>query len=161
MRYPRHRTELQPLASILGQTLHRAGLGRVVLLSRIMQHWEDIVGPQLAAVAQPASVRSHVLFITVADAIWLQQLMFYQSQLLHNLRQALGDVSISRLHFSVAESSPAPMPHQTEAVSQPLPLTATEEQQVLEGTSGIADHDLRELIRRAWRKGWESGRWRT
>ena len=68
-------------------------------MSRLLRHWEKIVGPQLAAVAQPEAVRSRVLFITVTDDIWLQQLMFYQSQLLQNIRNVLGEVSIARSIF--------------------------------------------------------------
>ncbi len=157
------RDKLQPLASLLSQTLERRGLGRVVLLSRLYQHWSEIVGPQLAKVAQPEGVRSRVLFITVADAIWLQQLKFYQSQLLQNIRKVLGDVPIQRLHCTLA--APAARPSEARrsggrrpraADPPPLPLTAEEERQVLTGTDDIADPELRELVRRTWRKGWQS-----
>ncbi len=157
------REKLQPLASLLARTLERRGLGRVVLLSRLHQHWPEIVGPQLAKVAQPEGVRSGVLFITVADAIWLQQLKFYQSQLLQNIRKVLGDVPIHRLHCTLAASAERSSAGQRfggerppEADPPPLPLTTEEERQVLTGTDSIADPELRELVRRTWRKGWQS-----
>ncbi len=165
MRKRRNKTDsLQPLAPLVSLTLRRTGLGRVVLMSRLLQHWDAIVGSQLAAVAQPEGIRSQVLFITVTDAIWLQQLMFYQSQLLQNIQKELGEVSITRLHFSLASSSRpsgagqerskpevAPLP-------DPLPLTAAEEQQVHSATESVADFELRDTIRRAWRSGWQAGR---
>lgn len=158
------REKLQPLASLLTQTLERRGLGRVVLLSRLHRHWPEIVGPQLAKVAQPEGVRSRVLFIVVTDAIWLQQLKFYQSQLLQNIRRVLGDVPIQRLHCSLAASAARPSAaaersdgaRPQEAVPPPLPLTSEEERQVLAGTDSIADPELRELVRRTWRIGWQS-----
>ncbi|WP_089718044.1 DUF721 domain-containing protein [Candidatus Entotheonella palauensis] len=163
MRDPHDRNEkLEPLAPLLTQTLERRGLGRVALLSRLQQHWPEIVGPQLAKVAQPEGLRSRVLFISVVDAVWLQQLKFYQSHVLQNMRRALGDVPIHRLHCTLA--APARVVRPTEAPAQaksaeagqpPLPLTAEEERQVITSTDSIADPELRELVRRTWRKGWQ------
>lgn len=158
---------LQPLAPLVALTLRRAGLGRVVLMSRLLRHWEEIVGSQLAAVAQPEAVRSRVLFVTVTDDIWLQQLIFYQSQLLQNMRNVLGEVGITRLHFSLAPSlsrrggrrgDSRPESEEAACADGPLPLTTAEEQQVVAGTEDIADPELRDAARRAWRVGWQAGR---
>jgi predicted nucleic acid-binding Zn ribbon protein len=150
---------LQAMAPILAQALRQRGLGHVVLLGRLVQHWHDIAGAQLATVTQPESVRGRVLFITVSDAIWLQQVTFYQAQLLDNIRSVLGDVSITKLHFTLAWSSARqPVSAAPEEGLEPLPLTADEAQQVQEGTADIADPDLREAIRRAWQRGWQAKR---
>jgi hypothetical protein len=124
----------------------------------LQQHWTEIIGPQLAKVTQPEGVRSRVLFISVADAVWLQQLKFYQSQVLQNMRRVLGDIPIHRLHCTLA--APAQNARRSEVTpSDPgpatLPLTAEEERQVITGTDSIADPELRELVRRTWRKGWQ------
>lgn len=159
MRDPHDRNEkLEPLAPLLTQTLERQGLGRVMLLSRLQQHWPEIVGPQLAKVAQPDGVRSRVLFISVVDAVWLQQLKFYQSQVLQNMRRALGDIPIHRLHCTLAAPARVARPSEAKAPAaglDPLPLTAEEERRVITGTDSIADSELRELVRRTWRKGWQ------
>jgi hypothetical protein len=150
---------LQPLALIVDQVLHQAGLGRVALLGHLQQQWETIVGKRVAAVTHPESVRGRVLFVTVRDAIWLQQLTFYQTQLLQNIRQALGDVPIARLHFTLA--SPAThtgLDAEETPTLQHQPLTDEEEGQVLERTAPIADPELRDAVRRAWRRGWETHR---
>jgi hypothetical protein len=137
-------------------------------MSRLLRHWEEIVGSQLAAVAQPEAVRSRVLFVAVTDDIWLQQLMFYQSQLLQNMRNVLGEVGITRLHFSLApslsrrggrrDSSHLEQSEEVACANEPLPLTTAEEQQVVAGTEDIADPELRDAARRAWRVGWQAGR---
>jgi predicted nucleic acid-binding Zn ribbon protein len=165
MRAPRDRNErLEPLVSLLTQTLERRGLGRLVLLSRLQRHWPEIVGPQLAKVTQPEGVRSRVLFISVADAVWLQQLKFYQSQVLQNMRRVLGDIPIHRLHCTLsttsARSTRPPVARPSDTGPDSLPLTAEEERQVVTGTDSIADPELRELVRRTWRKGWQVRRQR-
>jgi predicted nucleic acid-binding Zn ribbon protein len=150
---------LQPLAPVLAQSLRQAGLGHVVWLSQIMRHWQDIAGVQLAAVAWPEGLRGQVLFVTVADAIWLQQLTFYHAQLLENIRRVLGDVPIRKLHFTLATSSQPSAPGPARSPEpRSCPLSAEEERQILENTGTIADADLRELVRHAWRRGWEARR---
>jgi hypothetical protein len=52
-------------------------------------------------------------------------------------------------------------PQQSEEAAcadDPLPLTTAEEQQVVAGTEDIADPELRDAARRAWRVGWQAGR---
>jgi len=150
---------LQSIAPVLAQALRQRGLGHLVLLGRIVQHWHHIAGAQLTAVTQPESIRARVLFVTVSDAIWLQQVTFYQAQLLENIRNVLGDVPITRLHFMLAmSSSRQPVLAPPEADLEPLPLTAVEEQQLQEETASIADPDLREAVRRAWQRGWQARR---
>ena len=152
---------LQALAPVLAQALRQRGLGHLVLLGRVVQHWHTIAGSQLAAVTQPESIdtRTRVLFVTVSDAIWLQQITFYQAQLLENMQRVLGAVPITRLHFRLAMSSPQqPVSSSPEEVLEPAPLTAVEAQQVQEGTAGITDPDLRKAVRRAWQWGWQARR---
>src|SRR5215467_487319 len=150
---------LQALASVLAQALRQRGLSHLVLLGQIIRHWQAIAGPQLAAVTQPESIRARVLFVTVSDAIWLQQITFYQAQLLANIRSVLGNVAITRLHFTLAMSSAQrPVLSSPEEGLEPLPLTVVEEQQMQEGTASIADPDLREAVRRAWQRGWQARR---
>lgn len=153
-RLSRAKTGLQPMAPILAQTLRQAGLDRVMLLAQITQHWEKIAGAQIVAVARPEHIRSRVLFVTVADAIWLQQITFYQAQLLRNIRRVLGDVPLSKLHFVLRSRLPEPNV-QEENPRTFLPLTANEERQVLEETADIADTALRVAIQRAWRRDWQ------
>lgn len=158
-RQPSEAGALQSIAPALAQALRRRGLAHLVLLGQLVQHWQRIAGPQLAAVTQPESLRGRVLFITVRDAIWLQQITFYQAQLLENIRSVLGDVSITKLHFTLAMSSsgqPGLTPPAEEL--QVLPLTAAEERQVQAGTASIADPALRDAIRRAWQRGWQARR---
>ena len=94
------------------------------------------------------------LLISVSDAIWLQQMTFYQAQLRHNIWSVIGDVKVSNLRFVLAYASDRPARPSTPAAgpTQPALLTADEERRVREGTACIADEELREAARRAWRQ---------
>ena len=47
---------LQPLAPVLTQALRQAGLDRIMLLTQITRHWQEIAGAQIAAVARPEGI---------------------------------------------------------------------------------------------------------
>ena len=145
---------LQPLHVALTDALQQAGLDNVVTLVRLQRRWADIAGAQLAAVSHPVRLRWGELLISVSDAIWLQQMTFYQARLRDNIRSVVGDVKVSNLRFVLAYAADQPSKPSVSAKG-PTPaalLTADEERRVRDGTAGIADAELREAARRAWRQ---------
>ena len=145
---------LQPLHVALTDALRQAGLDNVVTLAALQRNWTAIAGSQLAAVSHPVRFRWGELLISVSDAIWLQQMTFYQARLRDNIRSVVGDVKISNLRFVLAYASdrPAGTPTSTAGPTKPALLTADEERRVRDGTACIADAELREAARRAWRQ---------
>ncbi len=146
----------QVLGVILAETLRKRGLGNIVVISQMLRAWPTIAGPMLVGVTRPERIRGRVLFIAVRDSLWMHNLLFYQALLLTKIRQTLGDVPVTKLRFVLAQSAfRQPMPPQPTAVLVSAPLTAVEEQYVEDNTAIIADEELREAVRRAWKQGWQ------
>jgi predicted nucleic acid-binding Zn ribbon protein len=145
---------LQPLHTALTDALRQAGLGNLVTLVDLQRNWVAIAGSRLAAVSYPVRFRWEELLISVSDAIWLQQMTFYQAQLRQNIRSVVGDVKVSNLRFvlTYAPDQPSRSPSSIGEPTQPALLTADEERRVREGTACIADPELREAAKRAWRQ---------
>lgn len=146
---------LQPLHIALTDALQQVGLDNVVTLVALQRNWTAVAGSQLADVSHPVRFRWGELLISVSDAIWLQQMTFFQAQLRRNIRSVVGDVKVSNLRFVLAYASDRPSrpPTSTEwPVRRPARLTADEERRVRDGTACIADAELREAARRAWRQ---------
>lgn len=145
---------LQPLHVALTDALRQAGLDNVVTLAALQRNWTAIAGSQLAAVSHPVRFRWGELLISVSDAIWLQQMTFYQARLRDNIRSVIGDVKISNLRFVLAYASDhrSGPPVSPAGPAKPTLLTADEERRVRDGTACIADAELREAARRAWRQ---------
>lgn len=146
---------LQPLHAALTDALRQAGLDNVVTLVTLQRRWADIAGSQLAPVSHPVRLRWGELLISVSDAIWHQQMTFYQEQLRDKIRSVVGDVKVSNLRFVLAYAADQPSTAPSISAKGPTPaalLTADEERRVRDGTAGIADAELREAARRAWRQ---------
>ena len=148
------RKTLQSLAIVLDDALSQAGLGNLATLVKLKQGWPAIAGPQLARVSRPVRFRWGELLVSVNDAIWLQQMTFFQADLRDKIRTVVGDAKVTKLRFVLAYASDAPseVSSPTGERGEPQTLTAAEERMVRSGTAGISNPGLREAAGRAWRK---------
>ena len=157
-RQAHHEQALEHIEPVLEDALRQRGLSEIVLLMKLAKRWPDIAGPHLALVSHPVRVRFQELLINVDDALWHQQMTFYRTQLLQNIRDVLGEVPITSLRFTLPTSARPGRSSVPPVAGPPLelvPLTHEEECQIEEGTASIADPALREAVRRAWRRGWQ------
>ncbi len=65
-------------------------------------HWEEIVGPEIAAVAMPEKIaRGRVLYVRVVDAVWAQELSLMKGQLLEQIRKFGAGAVLEDIRFTV------------------------------------------------------------
>lgn len=145
----------ESVGAVLEAVFQQGGLKSLALLMQLSKHWQTIAGQQLATVSHPVRLQTAVLFVAVADAIWLQQFTFYQAQLLRNIYRVLGNVPIVKLHVVLATAVQKQATNELTAAQGHMALTAEEEEQIQEVTAAIGDTELREMARRVWRRGWQ------
>ena len=67
------------------------------LLAEAQRAWPGVVGPSIAAQAQPTAERGGVLTISCAASVWAQELDLMSVAILERLNEALRSGAISRL----------------------------------------------------------------
>ncbi len=89
----------------VGESIDRAaaGLGapRASALHTIFVRWPELVGPAIAAHAQPLSLKEGVLVIGVDQPGWATQLRFLDTSLKAQLEAALGEGVVARVELRV------------------------------------------------------------
>lgn len=70
-------------------------------LAALQAAWEEAVGEQIAAVANPVSERDGEVTIACRDSVWAQELDLMQEQLLQRLSERLGEQVPRSLRFRV------------------------------------------------------------
>ena len=71
--------------------------------------WEDAVGRQIAAKAQPASFRNGILSVAVVSAPWMQQLTFLKKGMMEKLNELIGHELVRDIYLKAGSpQSPAP-----------------------------------------------------
>jgi predicted nucleic acid-binding Zn ribbon protein len=120
-------------------------------LHRVFELWQSIVGQEIAAVAQPSLIRGHVLWVKVAESIWMQQLHLQKMLLLEKINNQLHEEKISDIHFQLNSSlSPPPVSHVEK--SKPLLLNKKEEQAFDKLISSLENEELRASLKSFWVK---------
>lgn len=73
-------------------------------LRQIQQHWASLVGPAIAAQAEPVAIQRQTLQVAVTSGAWAQTLSFERLRLLQRLRQELKvkPQDIKDIRFSTA-----------------------------------------------------------
>jgi len=120
-------------------------------LHRTFELWQSIVGPEIAAVAQPSLIHGHVLWVKVAESIWMQQLHLQKMLLLEKINNQLQNEKLSDIRFQL-NSSLTPPPEPEIKKSKPILLDKKEEQEFDKLISTLKNEDLRTSLKRLWVK---------
>jgi predicted nucleic acid-binding Zn ribbon protein len=67
------------------------------LLADVQRAWPGVVGPSIAAEAEPTAERGGVLTISCSASVWAQELDLMSVAILERLNAALASGAISRL----------------------------------------------------------------
>jgi len=119
-------------------------------LHRVFEFWDKTVGKEIAAVAQPALIRSRsVLWVKVKDPIWMQQLHLQKMLLLEKINRQLNDEQLSDIHFQLDSSLTAPPPPETEKI-KPTFVDKKKEQEFDKLISCLESEDLKNSLKNLW-----------
>ncbi len=63
------------------------GLGQDLKFSKIKRRWPELFPPPLSLHTEPTFIKNNRLFINVDSSIWLQELHFYERDMLSKLKE--------------------------------------------------------------------------
>jgi hypothetical protein len=150
----RHRHPAEAVGAVVADLLRRNGLEGKCREYMAWQVWGEVVGPQIAARAQPIRIREGVLEVRVDQPVWMQQLQLLKPGILSRLNERLGgpvirDIFWRRGKIERQEFSPDDEPSLNWAAAA---LTAEEEAGIEEILKPITDptlhHSLRHFLTR-------------
>jgi predicted nucleic acid-binding Zn ribbon protein len=120
---------------------------------QIFEFWNEAVGKDISAHAQPKVIRGDVLWVDVTDSVWMQQLHLMKEQLLGVLNKKLGDDGVVDIRFNLtARLKPVLPPKKVNVVKPsttrpPDPVALARFEKML---SAIADENTRASMKRIW-----------
>ena len=118
-------------------------------LHRVFEFWNDIVGKDIAAVARPALIRGHVLWVAVTDSVWMQQLHLQKMLLLQKINRQLKDETFADIRFQL-NSSLAPPPEPDAGKAKPVYLDKKKEQEFDRLINSLENDDLKASLKHLW-----------
>lgn len=95
--------QAESFKSLISRVLKSMGLAQEWREHALIQKWPQIVGPQIAAHAQPARLQRGVVVIYVSHPTWLSELeRFHKQTILSRLQKEFPEENIRQIRFQIA-----------------------------------------------------------
>ncbi|NQU64138.1 MAG: DUF721 domain-containing protein [SAR324 cluster bacterium] len=97
--YPKHR--FFKAEKIIEKVLKQNNLQEVLYYTKILKHWEVIIGKPLAKKAVPLKLQKQVLFIGVIDSAYSHHLRYYEHNIIELIAspEICGEGAVKKITF--------------------------------------------------------------
>jgi hypothetical protein len=128
-------------------------------LHQVFLFWDEVVGADIAAHAQPEVIRGDVLWLMVSDSVWMQQLQFEKMPILAKINDRLAGfkqesnakpLQIGDLRFAVSRNSLAPTEEDVDVKAPAAVIDADRLAEFKQLIAGISNPKVKESLRRLW-----------
>jgi predicted nucleic acid-binding Zn ribbon protein len=108
------------IKELLGPLGDKLGVRSAAKTGAIWQHWEEIVGPAIAAHAEPTSLREGVLRVRTDSPAWATEITYLARDLVRKANEVAGQGVVDELKVWTApgEVRPAKRPQQPSGSEQ-------------------------------------------
>ena len=122
-------------------------------LHAVFNFWEKTVGSDIAAIAQPSLIRGNVLWVRVADSVWMQQLHLQKMLLLEKLNQHLPGAKLADIHLQLDSSLKQPPKAPTRKPPKPPLAPDKEKEKEFDNLIGsLKDEAIKGSLKSLWIK---------
>lgn len=91
------------LGQLIEGLLRRRGLAEGVERGAALSEWTEVVGPQIASVANPVGFDRGTLFVEVSSSAWLMELQLMERRILARLNAARRRGKFEKIVFRLAD----------------------------------------------------------
>ena len=96
-------TKPEKAGDILGRLTKRMGIAARLENEKAVVLWGDAVGQGIARKAKATSVRDSILFVTVQNSMWLQELALLKESIIAKINSLIGREVITDIVFRVGD----------------------------------------------------------
>ena len=91
--------DIEDIGSIIGSVVDKMGINRKLNTSNIFNHWEQIVGKEVARKSKPRKLVSMTLHISVTSSTWANELSLMSEELMKKINSFSGDEVVKKVRF--------------------------------------------------------------
>ncbi len=120
-------------------------------LAKIELQWENIVGPQLAAVSIPARLSGKTLTVWAAEPVWVDSMSYHKADITSKVNSILGKHAVTSVEvvMNVEAKSRKKMPQiKQNEQEQTKPMSDSAIAEMEEALDKISDSQLRSTFKK-------------
>jgi hypothetical protein len=131
---------MHPLNSILRKFITDFDLTGGLKLSKIKNHWKNIVGHTIASHTCPYILRNGILTLTVDTPQWMHHLGFFKEE----IKEKLKEYNVHEVRFSLGKLSEAPV---NETKNCTIEISDSDKRYINNTLKVIKDKELKDRLR--------------
>ena len=91
--------EIEDIGSIIDSVVARMDINTKLKTSGIFNHWEEIVGKEIAKRSRPDKLVRKILYISVSTSIWANELSLMSEKLIKKINSFADEEIVGALRF--------------------------------------------------------------
>ncbi len=139
---------------LLKPLIHDLGIVDGIRLAQIKAHWNTLFQKPLAYHMAPSSLSGNDLLLNVDSSVWLQELKFYESDIIRKL----SAYQVKTVRFRLGRVRSTEGRQDQEPSGQGKTLTAADRTFIDETVSPLQDEELKEVIKKTLAKAMTTGK---
>lgn len=92
---------LRSIADILQSTFKSMHIDQPMKKYSVWEHWENIVGRNIASKAQPVRVQDKTLIVGVVSHTWMNELTHMKAMILKKMQEIIPNCPLNNLRFEL------------------------------------------------------------
>ncbi len=97
-----------PLRGLLGSAASGYGLDDALSAATLWKRWVEVVGPDVAAHAEPTSLREGVLRVRADSPVWAHEIGYLAAEIKKRANETLGSEAVAEVRVWNAPGAPVP-----------------------------------------------------
>lgn len=93
------KSEPKRIGGIIEETINRLKLREGLKKGDIFSKWEEIVGKEISAKANPVSLKNGFLVLKTEGATWSQELSFMEEELIEKINNHVKEGLVKKIRF--------------------------------------------------------------
>ena len=89
------------ITKIIPELLKEFGLDKKARTYDVITHWEEMVGPKIAAVTRAEKLERGILTVRVTDAVWRYELTLHSAGILRKIAERYGANVVTEIQWKL------------------------------------------------------------
>jgi len=90
---------LKRLGEFLPRVFDRIGVSERLAQQKAVFLWKKVVGRDISKQTEPNRIEQGILFVSVSNPVWMNELVFLKSEIIRKLNELIGQKAVKDIKF--------------------------------------------------------------
>ena len=144
--------KVESLGNVLQDVLAKQKINVSSGNRKLIDVWKKSVGPQIASRTRPDRVQKGILYVKVANSVWMHQLQFLKRDIMDKFNKNTHTETVENIRFFLGEIRGSQSLEERTFDFSAYPLNARDRNIIEKSTETVEDEELKNLLKSVMQK---------